>query len=73
MTDRSTPIDPSTVYLTADQIHKLGGLAVDTMIGIQIHTDASDESYLTCEFVDVDSKDLRHFTIYADGKMVETT
>jgi hypothetical protein len=68
--------DRPTVYLTSEQIHRLSGLAVDAMIGIQIHTDASDDSSLSCEFVDVDDPrqmSMRHFEIDKDGKVVETT
>ena len=62
-----------TIYLTADQIHRLGGLAVDALVGIQLHTDANADSYVYGEFVHVDTCELECFSIDPDGTLRITT
>jgi len=61
------------VYLTKEQLVRLVGISGDALVGIQIHTDARDDTIATCEFVDIDINDLRHFTIQSDGRLTETT
>lgn len=76
------PTNPATVYLTTEQIHRLGGIACDALVGVQLHTDASDETYVTVDMVPIDTRlsgdgsqyaDMEHYTIYADGSYRRTT
>lgn len=64
----------STIYLTREQIYRLVEVANDALVGVQIHTDASDQSSLNCEAVQIDDPSyMRHFQIAADGSKWETT
>lgn len=76
------PQDAVTCYLTTEQIHRLAGIACDALVGCQIHTDASDETYVTVDMVPIDSRltdmgdayaDMEHYTIYSDGSYRRTT
>lgn len=62
-----------TVYLTKEQIVRLCGLSADSLVGIQLHTDANSSSYVYGEFVHIDSGELEHFTIDPDGSLRMTT
>lgn len=63
-----------TVYLTKEQIYRLVQFAQDSLVGVQIHTDASDETYLTCEWCRIDSTvDMEYAKVYADGSWVNQT
>lgn len=62
-----------TVYLTKEQIMRLTGLACDALVGIQMHTDASDRSYVYGEYAHIDHGELEHFTIAPDGTYRSTT
>lgn len=74
MPDPFAPKNPVTIYLTREQIFRLGGLACDALVGIQIHTDDHDETNLTCEMVPVDnSTDMRHYVITPDGSIEDVT
>jgi hypothetical protein len=64
-----------TVYLTKEQLQRLAGLACDALIGIQIHTDASDQTDAIFEFVHVDHphNDMEYGVVEADGTWHRTT
>jgi hypothetical protein len=76
---RADNVDPlpegaPTVYLTAAQIHRLGGIACDALVGLQLHTDANDRTVVLIDMVDVDNPSRsRHFTVDPDGAYRETT
>lgn len=67
--------DDPTVYLTKEQLHRLSGIACDALVGIQLHTDDSDQTSVRGEYVHVDHpyQDLTCFVIEADGTFHDTT
>lgn len=66
--------DVVTVYLTKEQIYRLVEVANNALVGVQIHTDASDLSSLNCEAVQIDDiQVMRCFQIGHLGEMEETT
>lgn len=69
------PDSRPTVYLTREQIWRLAGVAVDAMVGIQLHTDARDDTSVTGEFVHVDHpfQDMNYFSIDHEGRYKDET
>lgn len=66
--------DWPTVYLTKEQLFRLAGLANDCLVGIQFHTDDSDQTLVYGEYVNVDNpNDLTCFVIQPDGSWEDTT
>ena len=60
-----------TVYLTKEQLHRLSGLACDALVGIQLHTDASDMTAVRYEFVPIDNPGSSHLQmgiVHTDGR-----
>lgn len=63
-----------TAYLTKEQAARIAGLSIDSLVGVQIHTDASDDSTVTVDMVPIDDPNgSQHFEVYADGSYRVTT
>lgn len=63
-----------TVYLTKEQLQRLAAISLDSLVGLQLHTDASDQSYVYGEVITIDDpNDMRHFTVFTDGSWKDTT
>lgn len=64
-----------TIYLTNEQLVRLAGLSCDALIGIQLHTDASDQTDVVYEFVHIESPSgsMNHGIIEPDGRHHDTT
>jgi hypothetical protein len=68
------PTNPVTVYLTREQVQRLAGIACDALVGIQITTDASDQTFATIDMVPIDdANSSEHYTVYSDGSYGRTT
>jgi hypothetical protein len=67
--------DSAQVYCTAEQLHRLAGLACDALVGIEFSTDCADNSPIEAHFVPIDNPNggMRFFVIEADGVMREET
>lgn len=62
--------DRKTVYLTNEQIQRIGALSLDSLSGVQIHTTESDLDAALVTFVPIDdpgSGRLEHYVIFTDG------
>ena len=67
-------METPTIYLTREQIYRLVEVANNALVGVQIHTDASDDTALRCESVFIeDEVDMHYFWIGADGTMRDET
>ncbi len=76
MSDTRTdaPTDPVTVYLTREQVQRLAGLACDALVGMQVTTDASNETFAMIDMVPIDDPDrTEHYLVYCDGSHGRTT
>lgn len=74
MNDPFQPKSPVTVYLTREQIYRCAGLANDALVGMQITTDASDETSCTIDMVHIDSQfGTKHYIITGDGTIEDVT
>lgn len=66
--------DAPCVYLTNEQLHRLSGLACDSLVGLQLRTTADDSTAVLVDAVCIDSpNDSRHYVVAADGSIKETT
>lgn len=57
-----------TIYLTKEQLQRLAAIALDSLVGLQLHTDASDRSYVTGEVISIDDPNsMGFYTVFTDG------
>lgn len=64
----------STVYLTKEQAARVAALAIDALVGVQLHTDDTDMSAVIVDMVPIDADTAsRHFVVYTSGSHEETT
>jgi hypothetical protein len=68
------PKNESTVYLTKEQLQRLSGLSCDALVGLQLHTDANNETYVRFDMVWVDDpSQTKHGIVWADGAWRDET
>jgi hypothetical protein len=66
--------ETATIYLTREQLQRLAGISCDALVGIQIHTDANDETDASFEYVPVDHPtELNYGRVRADGSWEDET
>lgn len=73
MEDR-TPKLTECFYLTKEQCARIAAISIDSLVGVQIRTDANDNTYAVLDYVPIDDPNtLEAATVYSDGSWVRTT
>jgi hypothetical protein len=63
-----------TVYLTKEQLQRLAGLSCDALVGMQLHTNASDDTNVLFDMVTVDDpNESVHGVVMPDGSWMDTS
>lgn len=66
--------DAPSVYLTKEQAQRLAAIAIDALVGVQITTDADQDSIVLVDMVPIDDyRSSEHYTIHSDGSYGRTT
>jgi hypothetical protein len=61
------------IYLTREQIYRLAGLANDALVGMEVRSDCSTDTYAYCVMVDTHTGENRHFEVNSDGSYKDVT
>jgi len=63
-----------TIYLTTEQVQRIAALSLDALVGVQIHTNANDQTVALVDMVPIGmEKPSQHFAVEPDGTWSETT